>query len=517
MEEALKDKTAKGFLWAAINNGSLQVLNIAFGIVLARKLNQADYGLIGMIDIFAWISISLQDSGFVTALTNKRDATHHDYNAVFWFNIGVSLSLYLLLFFCAPSIANFFNEPLLTSLSRYYFLCFLIASFNIVPRAVLFRQIKQKELAIMTFTALLVSGIVGITMVYNNMAYWGIATQTLTYNLMVCILSWALSKWRPCLPLLEQSSASLFQRFISYFRPIREMFWFSSKMLITNIFTHINNNIFSVVLGKTYSKIEVGTYNQAKKWNLNGSSIITGMVQGVAQPTFVAVGDDPERLRRAFSKMLRFTSFVSFPAMFGLALVSPEFIEVALGEKWLPSAQLMQLLCIGGAFMPIATLYFNLIISRGKSDVYMWNIIAQGCTILGCLVLINSLKLTVDSSSNSILPQLSAMNCQLSTITLMVLSYVVILIMWVGIWHHFLYREIRYPFLSALKDMVPFLLVAAATMGITYIITRPIETPTLLLITRIMLAAAIYVGILWVSGAKILKESIGYLRKKHTI
>ena len=109
MEEALKDKTAKGFLWAAINNGSLQVLNIAFGIVLARKLNQADYGLIGMIDIFAWIAISLQDSGFVTALTNKRDATHHDYNAVFWFNIGVSLSLYLLLFFGAPSIANFFN------------------------------------------------------------------------------------------------------------------------------------------------------------------------------------------------------------------------------------------------------------------------------------------------------------------------------------------------------------------------------------------------------------------------
>ena len=457
----------------------MQVLNAVFGIVLARKLGQADYGLIGMLTIFTLIANSLQDSGFVTALTNKRDATHLDYNSVFWFNISVSCCLYILLFCCAPLIAYIFDEPILTDLSRFYFLGFVIASFSIVPRAILFRQIKQRELAFMAIISLLVSGTVGIIMAYNGMAYWGLATQTLTFNLMVSIISWLYSHFRPT----WQFSA----------KPIKEMFGFSSKMLITSIFNQVNNNIFSLVLGLIYTKVEVGTYTQANKWNTMGASTITGMVQGVAQPAFVEVGDDLDRLRRVFSKMLRFTCFVSFPVMFGLSLVAPEFIVTLIKEKWLPSAHLMQILCIGGAFLPIATLYFNLIISRGKSDVYMWNVIAQGCSILGSILMVHGLG---------------------GSMTHMVIAYVAIVILWTGIWHRFLYQEIRYPFLSALKDILPFLLIATATMVITYFATSWIENLPILLIVRILLAAALYIGLLWLLGAKILKECTGYLLKR---
>lgn len=494
----LKEKTARGFFWGALNNGAMQVLNAVFGIVLARKLDQADYGLIGMLTIFTLIANSLQDSGFVTALTNKRDATHHDYNSVFWFNITVSLCLYFLFFFCAPLIADFFHEPILTPLSRYYFIGFFIASFSIVPRAILFRQIKQRELAIMGIVSLLVSGTVGILMAYNGMAFWGLATQTITFNLMVSILSWMLSGWRPTFPLSEWKKSPS-----AWAGPIREMFPFSSKMLITSIFNQVNNNIFSLVLGKIYTKVEVGTYSQANKWNTMGASTITGMVQGVAQPAFVEVGDDLGRLRRVFSKMLRFTCFVTFPVMFCLALVASEFIVTLIKEKWLPSAHLMQILCIGGAFLPIATLYYNLIISRGKSDVYMWNIIAQGCAILGSILMVYALG---------------------GGVTSMVIAYVLIVILWTGIWHIFLHQEIRYPFLSALKDILPFLLIAAVTMLLTYIATRPLLTltpqnsplppPLILLLTRILLAATIYLGLLWLFGAKILKECIGFLFKK---
>lgn len=530
---SLKDKTARGFFWGALNNGAMQVLNAVFGIVLARQLGQADYGLINMLTVFSWIAISLQDSGFVTALTNKRNATQHDYNAVFWFNITVSLLLYILLFLCAPLIAEFYHEPILTPLSRYYFLSFFIASFSIVPRAILFRQIRQRELAIMTLVALFVSGIVGIAMAYNGMAFWGLATQTITYNLLVSILSWILSRWRPSpptpkgggltppLPSGEKESVtsrqpSPFGGWGAFFAPIKEMFPFSSKMLITNIFIHINNNIFSLVLGKLYTKVEVGTYAQANKWNMMGASTITGMVQGVAQPTFVQVGDDLSRLRRAFSKMLRFTSFVTFPIMFGLALVAPEFITVLITEKWLSSAHLMQLLCIGGAFLPIATLYYNLIISRGKSDVYMWNVIAQGCAILGSILMIYALPETQDSSSVWTGSHLT-LHFSLQRIDLMVIAYVLVIILWTGIWHRFLEQEIHYPFLSALKDILPFLFIAAATMGITYFVTLPLAanySPLILLISRILLAALIYLGTLWLLRAKILKESIGYLFKK---
>ena len=480
MGETLKEKTAKGFFWAALNNGAMQLLNAVFGVILARKLSQDDYGLIGMLMIFTLVANSLQDSGFVTALTNRRDATHRDFNAVFWFNISVSFMLYILFFFCAPLIARFYHEPLLTDLSRYYFFSFFIASFSIVPRAILFRQIKQKEMAVMSLLSLLLSGTVGILMVYQQMAYWGLATQTMVFNLSISLISWWLSGWKPSLQIS--------------FAPIREMFGFSSKMLVTNLFNQVNNNIFTLLLGKLYTKTVVGDYSQANKWNLMGASTITGMVQGVAQPTFVQVGDDRDRLCQTFSKMLRFTCFVSFPAMFGLSLIAPEFIVLLIKEKWLSSAYLMQILCLGGAFLPLATLYFNMIISRGKSNIYMWNIIAQGLTLLCTILCVKMLGGNVRE---------------------MVISWVVITILWIAIWHYFVWREIRFSVWQALRDVLPFLLIAGSTMIVTYFVTKDILSLPLLLLTRLLIAPALYLSVLWILGANILKECLGYLFKKH--
>ena len=479
MPVTLKDKAAKGLFWSAFNSGTIQLLNAVFGIILARRLTQDDYGLIGMLMIFALVANSLQDSGFVTALTNRRDATHKDFNSVFWFNVIMSFMMYVLFFFLAPLIAAFYNEPLLTSLSRYYFLGFFIASFSIVPRAILFRQIRQKPLAIIGVVALLVSGTVGIVMAYNDLAYWGLATQTILFNLTVSVLSWIVSGWRPSLTITLQ--------------PIREMFGFSSKMLITNIFNQINNNIFALVIGKLYTKTEVGLYSQANKWNMMGAQTITGMVQGVAQPTFVQVGDDKDRLCHSFSKMLRFTCFVSFPVMFGLSLIAPEFIVILITDKWLPSALLMRILCIGGAFLPISTLYFNMLIARGKSNIYMWNIICQGLVMLASIIAIHYLAGNVRD---------------------MVIVYACILALWVLVWQYFVWREIGFRLLQALKDILPFGFLAAATMITTFFLTDSIQNIYWLLISRILLAMVIYLAVLWLLKAKILRESIIYIFKR---
>lgn len=479
MAETLKDKAAKGFLWAAVNNGATQLLGAIFGLVLSRILDKGDYGLINMILVFSAVATALQDSGFVVALINKKEASHRDYNSVFWFNILVSASLYAILFFCAPLIASYYGEPILIPLSRYFFACFFIASFSIVPRSLLLKQLKQKELAVIGLSALLISNSIGLLMAFNGMAYWSLATQTITFNLTISVLSWYFSGWRPSLNIT--------------FEPVRQMFSFSVKMLITYIFNNINNNIFSLVLGKIYTKNEVGDYSQANKWNLMGANTISGMVNGVAQPTFVQVGDDKERLCRALSKMLRLTCFIAFPAMFGLALVSHEFIIITVTEKWIKSAHLMQMLCIEGAFLPIATLYFNMVISRGKSNIYMWNIIAQGCLILTAILSVHYFGGGIDE---------------------MVLSHVCIVILWVGVWHYFVWREIGFRFLQGIKDILPFLLIAGGTMVATYFITRSIENLYILLAARIALAATIYVSTLYLLGANILKECVSYLIKK---
>ena len=182
-------------------------------------------------------------------------------------------------------------------------------------------------------SALAISGTVGVLLAVNGFSYWGIATQNIVYVSVLTILYWFYSPWRPS--------------FHFDFRPIKSMLSFSSRLLITNIFGHINYNILSVVLGKYYSGQAVGDFNQANKWNYMGYSVIVGMINGVAQPVLVNVSDDTERQKRVFRKMLRFTAFISFPCMFGLSLIAPELITIAITSKWSESASILQILCIG--------------------------------------------------------------------------------------------------------------------------------------------------------------------------
>lgn len=174
-ESSLKEKTAKGLFWGGFSNGMQQLLNLFFGIFLARLLSPSDYGLVGMLTIFTLIAGSLQESGFISAITNRRDVTSNDYNAVFWFSILVSVSVYVLLFFCAPLIARFYDEPRLIPLSRFIFLCFVLSSTATAHSAYLFRNLMVKKRTIAQLSALAVSGTVGVTAAYNGLAYWGLS------------------------------------------------------------------------------------------------------------------------------------------------------------------------------------------------------------------------------------------------------------------------------------------------------------------------------------------------------
>lgn len=453
------------------------MLNLFFGIVLLRILNAEDYGMVGMLSIFSLIAGSLQESGFTAALANKKEISHKDYNAVFWFSSSVSLLLYAILFLCAPLIARFYNVPALTALARYSFLGFFIASLGIAHSAYLFRNLMVKQKAVSAIIGLVVSGSVGVTMALMGFAYWGIATQSIVYVAVIDLCYWKFSPWRPTL------SFDL--------KPLKGMISFSSKLLITNIFNHINNNLFSVILGKFYNEASVGYYSQANKWNLMGHLLISSMVSGVAQPVFAQVNDEKERQLRVFRKILRFTAFVSFPAMLGLSLIAPQFIVIAATEKWLPSAGMMQLLCVGGAFIPITLLYSNLIISKGKSNIFMWNTVLLGILQLAVLLLLHTYGIRT-----------------------MIVAYVIINIGWLPVWHFFVWREIGLTLTHALKDTLSFGLIAAGVMVATHYITSGIGNIYLLLIAKIILAAALYTAIMWASRSVTFKESLQYLTRK---
>lgn len=473
----LKEKTARGLLWGGLSNGVQQALNLLFGIFLARMLTPADYGMVGMLTIFSLIAAALQESGFTAALVNIRNIQHKDYNAVFWFSILMSVAIYVILFFCAPLIADFYETPELTALARYSFLGFVVSSFGTAQSGFILKNLMVKQRAISEFVGLVVSGCVGLLLAYNGFAYWGIATQSITYTLVVTLMLWHYSSWRPTWEI--------------DFTPLKGMIGFSSKLLATKIFTQINYNIYSVLLGKFYNKELVGYYNQGYKWSSMGGQLILRMVASVAHPVLSSVSHDRERQLQVFQKMLAFTSFISFPVMLGLGFVAEELILVTIKEKWLPCVPIMQLLCISGAFVPINDLHKQLVISKGKSNIYLWNtVIMSMALIVGAL----------GSYTYGIIP--------------MVVVYVVLSICWLFVWYYFVSKEIDLTLTGLLMNILPYAFATIVTILLSWYITEGITNLYWLLVAKISTSVVIYVCILWICKASILKESIHFVLHK---
>lgn len=478
-QPTLKEKTARGLLWGGMAGVLSQLMNAIFGICLLNLLTPNDYGMVQVLAVFSGVAACLQESGFIAALANKKEPTHADYNAVFWFNILCGAVCYAVLFACAPLIARFYNEPQLVALSRFVFLGFFISAFGIAQRAYLFGHLMVRQSAIISTTALLISGACGVAMAWFGMAYWGLAAQSILYVAIIVVMNWWYSPWRPSWNI--------------NFRPIREMFGFSSKLLLTSLFGQINRNVLSTLLGRFYDTTTAGYYGNAAKWNDMGSNLIHGMIVGVAQPVLTQVNDDKQRYRQVFRKMLRFASFISFPAMFGLGFVAREFILVTVGPTWLKSASLLSLLSIYGAFIPINTLYANLVVSRGKSNVNLIN------TVVSCILI-----------------WVAMIGLRHYPLEIMVGTFVLINIGWLLVWHYFAWRFVGLRLIDALKDVLPFAAVTLAAIALSWLVTKNIEKPILLLITRIVTTAAGYIGLLYILKAQVLRESIGFLLKKGT-
>jgi len=477
MSESLKEKTATGLFWGAMNSGTTQVLNLVFGIVLGRLLSPADYGIVGVLTVFTAIAGNLQSSGFTQGLINLKHPTRNDYNSVFWFNVLVSLTVYAVLFFCAPLIAKFFHEPRLTTLSRFVFLTFLISSLGITSNAYMTKNMMNRELMVCGGVALLGSGTVGTVLAFNGFAYWSLAWQQVVY---ITLLNLCRFYYTPRIA-----------NFHIDFGPVRRMFRFGMRLLVTNIINTLSQNVLTFIFGRLYPMHAVGNFSQANKWNTMADSFVANTVGQIAQPVMVSVKEEPGREKQVFRKMMRFTAFLSFPAMFGLALVANEFILLTIGPKWTGSVILLQMLCVGGAFVPFYTLYQNLAISRGRSDIYMWCNVGQIALQILIIVVLHSFGINV-----------------------MVAAYSLFLILWLAVWQYIAYRMVGVTVLETLKDLGPFCLAAFMTMAVTYVLTSFLHGNALLFLSRVVIASVVYFIVMKLSHAVILEECLAFAKAK---
>lgn len=477
MEGGLKEKTAKGLLWGALNSGSTQLLNLIFGIFLGRLITPAEYGIVGVLSIFTLIAGNLQSSGFTQALVNLKAPRNEDYTAVFWFNTLTSFVLYGLLFLSAPLIARFFHQPCLVEVSRFVFLSFVISSFGIAHNAYMTKNMMNRELAIIGAIALLCSGGVATFLAFYGFSYWSLAWQQIIYIMVLNIGRYYYTPWRPSWHFT--------------FEPVRKMFGFSVKILITNIINTLSNNILTLLFGRLYPIKAVGDYSQAYKWNTMASAFVANAVGQVAQPVLASVKEEQGRSVRVFRKMLRFTAFLSFPAMFGLAIISNEFILLTIGKRWIDAVPLLQMLCIGGAFVPFYTLYQNVAISNGRSDIYMFCNIAQ--IVLQLVIIGFFYHLGINT---------------------MVMVYTLFTIAWLFVWQWTARRIIGLRFWEVIKDVMPTLCIALLVMATTYFVTLSLHHLLLLLICRILIAALLYAAIMKLLHVEMMDELLLFVKKR---
>jgi O-antigen/teichoic acid export membrane protein len=477
VKSTLKQKTASGLFWGGISNGVQLLIQLVFGIYMARILNADDYGLVGMLTIFTGIAATIINSGFSVALTNKKNATHEDYNAVFWFTVYVGLFLYVILFFCAPLIAAFFKRPELTDLSRFLFISFLLSGIGTVSYTVLFKKLMVKQQAIIDIISFCMAGVAGILLAMNGFAYWALAVQSVVYISLNSLLRFVVAPWKPTLNIR--------------FSPLKRMLSFSIKLFLTNIFTQINTYLFSVVFGKFYNAQQVGYYTQGQKWMVMGFQFIGGMINSVTQPVLAQINEDKERQVAVLRKLIRFGAFISFPLMLGLAFVGREFILITIGEKWLPSVPFLQLFCIWGAVGFLWTLFTNLIYTAGKSNLYMYG------TIIICVL---QLLVVIGMYPLGIFP--------------MVIGYIFMYFVGLFIWQHYTYKLVGLRLRDTLKDILPYLGITLGCFVITWLLTKNIVNLYWLISSKIVIAGLLYIFVMKISNSVIFKESMGFLLKR---
>ena len=357
MSNSLKQKTVTGIIWSTLERFSVQGIQFLVMIIMARMLTPDDYGLVGMLAVFIAVSQSLIDSGFSQALIRKQDRTETDNSTVFYFNIVVGFLLYGILFVAAPLIADFYNEPQLTAITRVIGLSVLFNSFVVVQRALLTIKIDFKTQAKAATAAAVISGIVGIWMAYSGYGVWAIVAQQLINLGINALALWILTSWRPRCTYSWQS--------------FHQLFGFGSKLLASGLIDTIYQNIYLIIIGKLFSASDLGYYTRAHQFTDFPSSNLTGIIQRVTYPVLCSIQNEDERLANVYRRFLRISAFVIFPLMMGLAAVAKPLILILLKEQWLFTASLLSIICFQMMWYPVHAINLNLLKVKGRSDLFL--------------------------------------------------------------------------------------------------------------------------------------------------
>ena len=376
--DSLKDKTVSALFYSFggfIANSGIQFV---LGIILARLLLPQDYGLLGMIMVFIAISQTFVESGMTTALIREKEASQEDYSTVFYYNLMLAMVMYALLFISANAISLFFREPLLVVIIRVAGLNLIISSFGLIQRTILVKKLDFKTQTKIEVIASVLSGALAIYFAYHGYGVWALVIKLLSMQIITSFLFIVHNKWIPLLTFNLNS--------------FKRLFGFGWKMLVTGLLATLYQNVYNLIIGRYYSSTQLGYYTKSIQFRDLAANSITMSVAKVSYPVLSKLQDDNESFKAGFKKIIKNSSFLTFPMMIGLAAVAGPLIQVLLGDNWVPMVPYFQILCLTGMTLPHRALNLNILQVKGRSDLFLGLDILKliiGLISIGIVIVLN--------------------------------------------------------------------------------------------------------------------------------
>lgn len=476
--ESLKKKTLLGTLWSALERFSTQGVSFIVMIIMARILTPADYGLVGMVLIFINVAQSLVDSGFSQALIRKKDRDETDNSTAFYFNIFVGVAIYLLIWFLSPAIARFYNEPRLVAITRVICISIIFNSLVVVQRALLTVNIDFKTQAKASLSGASVAGATGIAMAYCGFGVWSIVAYHCVNLGLNCVFLWLFSKWRP--------------KLIYSWRSFHNLFGFGWKLAFSGLLHTMYLNAYNMVIGKVFKASDLGLYTRGEQFGKFFSSNLSSILQRVTYPVLCRFQDDTKRLGEVFTKFLRLTSFMIFALMMGLAGLAEPFIRILLGEKWMFSATIMQILCFALMWHSVYSINLNILLVKGRTDFYLILEIIKKIVFVGVLVATVPFGLIA-----------------------MCWGQVLNSILEVIINSYFTGRYTGVGLMKQFRELLPALFYSFSMGAVVYIVANIMPTPWLQLIIGFLAGTVYFLFITYVTKSADLREAINLIRRKN--
>ncbi|STB55045.1 lipopolysaccharide biosynthesis protein [Clostridium perfringens] len=363
--DTLKKKTLTGLFWTFTEVISNQGIQFLIQIFLARLILPEEFGLIGMITVFIAISNSIIDSGFSNALIREKEVNQNDYSTVFYFNLITAIVIYVILYFSSPMISVFFAQPKLSLILRVLAITIIINAFGIIPRAILTRKINFKAQMIINISSSLVSGFIAIILAYKGFGIWSLVFRTIIMQFMQALMLSIVNKWRPSLVFSKNS--------------FEKLFGFGWKLLVSGLIDTIYNNLYYMVIGKMYSASDLGYYTNAQKLRDIAATSISTAVQKVSYPVLSCMQNEEEVLKNMYKKIIKSSVYITFPVMFGLAIVARPLILILFGDNWSKSIIYFQILCLAGMLYPLHAINLNILQVKARSDLFLKLEILKKC------------------------------------------------------------------------------------------------------------------------------------------